>query len=329
MGGIQIGDQKLTAPVALAPMAGITDPIFRKIAARFGAPYVVSEMIASREMVGGRQLSLLRSELGSGVLTGVQLAGCEAHWMSEAAKMVADLGAPVIDINMGCPAKKVTSGYSGAALMRDPSHALSLIEATAGAVEVPVTLKMRLGWDEETLNAPEIARLAEGAGVRLLVVHGRTRQQKYSGQANWAAVRKIVEAVSIPVFVNGDILGPEDAERALAASGAAGVMIGRGAYGAPWVVGQIAASLHGNAAPAVPTDADLGELVIEHFEGSMAHYGANIGVRAFRKHLGWWLEGREGGRELRNALVREPDPSVVIASLRAFEWPARTERLAA
>ena len=305
-------------------MVGITDRVFRRIAARFGAPYVVSEMVASREMVAAHRLSSMRADItGADALTGLQLAGTEARWMAEGARHAAGQGARIIDINMGCPAKKVTSGYSGAALMREPDHALRLIEATVGAVDVPVTLKMRLGWDADSLNAPEIARRAEAAGVRMLVIHGRTRQQRYSGAADWKAVRRVVGAVEIPVLVNGDITSVARARIALAQSGAAGVMIGRGAQGAPWLVGQVADALAGRPLRREPEGAALRDLVCEHFEGMLSLYGERTGVRAARKHLGWWLTGRRGGRDLRDRIIRETEPQAVIEALRGYDWPLR------
>jgi tRNA-dihydrouridine synthase B len=319
---IQIGSECLDLPVALAPMAGITDRPFRNLAARFGAPYVVSEMVASREMLVNRRLSAIRLDVAQdNALAAVQLAGCEAEWMAEAARRVEGSGARIIDINMGCPAKKVTTGYSGSALMRDPDRALSLIEATVGAVKVPVTLKMRLGWDENMLNAPQIARMAEDAGVQMLVVHGRTRSQLYRGVADWRAVRGVVEAVRIPVLVNGDIVDVATARQALAESGAAGVMVGRGTQGAPWLTGQIADALAGRSVRAAPTGAALADVVVEHYEGLLSIYGTEIGVRSARKHLGWWLTGRDGGTEVRGRVIRCDDPNTVIAELRAYDWP--------
>lgn len=329
VGPIHIGEERLAVPVALAPMAGITDRPFRRLAARLGAPYVVSEMVASREMLHLRRLSAIRLKTQEDeALAAVQLAGCEAHWMAEAARRVEDGGARILDINMGCPAKKVTNGYSGSALMQDPDKALSLIEATVEAVSIPVTLKMRLGWSEETMNAPRIARLAEGAGVRMLVVHGRTRSQFYKGVADWRAVRAVVEAVDIPVLVNGDIVSARAAREALSQSGAAGVMIGRGVQGAPWLAGQIADDLQGLAPRSSPEGATLRDMVVGHYEGLLSCYGTAIGLRAARKHLGWYLAGRPGGARVRAQVIRCDDPAEVVAALGAYDWPAPAPAMA-
>ncbi|TNF62658.1 MAG: tRNA dihydrouridine synthase DusB, partial [Rhodobacteraceae bacterium] len=250
--------QALLRPVFLAPMAGITDRPTRDMVSGFGAGLVVSEMVASQEMVQARPGTRERAELGADIEgTAVQIAGREAHWMAEAARQVADRGARIIDINMGCPAKKVTNGWSGSALMRAPDHALRLIEAVVDAVDVPVTLKTRLGWDGDCLNAPEIARRAEGAGVRMITIHGRTRCQFYKGTADWAAIRAVKDAVGVPVIANGDITDTASARRALAQSGADGVMVGRGARGKPWLLAQIAADLAGGPGPEIPEGAAL------------------------------------------------------------------------
>ncbi|WP_374291465.1 tRNA dihydrouridine synthase DusB [Paenirhodobacter enshiensis] len=283
---------RLWPPVLLAPMAGITDLPFRRIVARFGAGLVVSEMVASGEMLTAKPSvrAKARTELGLDMAASVQLAGREAQPMAEAARMVADMGAKIVDINMGCPAKKVTGGYSGAALMRDPDHALRLIEAVTGAVDLPVTLKMRLGWDTDSLNAPEIARRAEAAGVKMIVIHGRTRMQFYKGTADWAAICAVRDAVGIPVVANGDVIDAASAAAALKASGAAGVMVGRGAQGAPWVLAEIAHAIHGTPAPAIPEGDALADLVAEHYESILSFYGADLGLRLARKHLGWYAE---------------------------------------
>ena len=269
-----LGPLDMSPPVMLAPMAGITDLPFRTLVARFGAGMVVSEMVASHDMLNARPGSREKAELGLGAAgTAVQLAGREAAPMAEAAKMVAGQGAQVIDINMGCPAKKVTQGYSGSALMRDPDHALTLIEAVVRAVDVPVTLKTRLGWDDGMLNAPEIAARAEAAGIRQIVIHGRTRCQFYKGRADWAAIRAVKEAVSIPVIANGDIVDAGTAAEALRLSGADGVMIGRGAQGRPWVLAEVAAALFGTPAPVIPKGADFVDLVIGHYTDMISFYG--------------------------------------------------------
>ncbi|MEO0371425.1 MAG: tRNA dihydrouridine synthase DusB [Pseudomonadota bacterium] len=321
----------LTPPVFLAPMAGITDLPYRQLVASFGAGLVVSEMVASQEMVQSKRGVREKAELGlEHANTAVQLAGREAHWMAEAARQVEAQGARIIDINMGCPAKKVTSasgsGASGSALMKDLDHALTLIEAVVGAVKLPVTLKTRLGWDDDLLNAPELARRAEDAGVQMITIHGRTRCQFYKGRADWAAIRAVTEAVSIPVIANGDIIDSQTARQALDRSGADGVMIGRGAQGKPWVLAQVAHDLHGTPAPKIPQSAALADMVCTHYDAILTFYGAELGPRVARKHLGWYMDGAGTDPDLRKAIMTERDPERVMDQLPVA---LVTERLAA
>jgi tRNA-dihydrouridine synthase B len=287
---IPIGSRLVPNPVILAPMSGVSDAPFRRMAIRLGAGMVVSEMTACAALAQGRHNAKLRLEGQGQGLHVVQLAGCEPQWMAHGARIAVDAGADVIDINMGCPAKHVTNGYAGSALMRDLDHALSLIDATVRAVSVPVTLKMRLGWDHQTINAPALARRAEDAGVKLISVHARTRCQFFAGRADWAAVRAITESVAVPVVVNGDIVNFDDALAALHASGAHAVMIGRGAQGRPWLLGQIARFLATGNRAAPPLLSDQLTLITTLYEEMLIHHGIRIGLRHARKHLGWALD---------------------------------------
>ncbi|MEI2300343.1 tRNA dihydrouridine synthase DusB [Ensifer sp. MJa1] len=285
----RIGNVDIRNRVALAPMSGVTDLPFRRLAWRFGAGFVVTEMVASRELVGNASESWARLK-NSGIKPHiVQLAGREAHWMAEAAKIAADNGADIIDINMGCPAKKVTGGYSGSALMRDPDHALSLVKATVDAVDVPVTLKMRLGWDENSINAPLIARRAEEAGVQAITVHGRTRMQFYNGKADWDAIRQVREVVTVPLVANGDVETVADADEIRRRSGADAVMAGRSSQGRPWHVGILAGAANR------PEQAEIAAIFTEHYEMMLEFYGVDTGLRHARKHVAWYLDRFAGG----------------------------------
>ncbi|MEM8773886.1 MAG: tRNA dihydrouridine synthase DusB [Pseudomonadota bacterium] len=313
---IVIAGKTLQSPVLLAPLAGITDLPFRNLVSRFGAGLVVSEMIASQEMVQAKPGVREKAELGMGVEnTSVQLAGCDAYWMAEAAKLAEANGARIIDINMGCPAKKVTSaggsGASGSALMKDIDHALTLIEAVISAVHVPVTLKTRLGWDDDMRNAPELAKRAEAAGVQMITIHGRTRCQFYKGVADWAAIREVKESVNVPVIANGDIEDEHSAKEALRLSGADGVMVGRGARGKPWLLAQIAAEIFDGPPPHVPRGMNLLNMVLEHYEEMLSFYGLALGVRVARKHLGWYLNGTCIDQTLRRAILTSNNPNEV------------------
>jgi nifR3 family TIM-barrel protein len=303
----------LQPPVALAPLAGITDLPFRQLVASFGAGWVVSEMVASQEMVQAKPGVRERAELGYDQAgTAVQIAGRDAYWMAEAARMVADNGAAIIDINMGCPAKKVTNGYSGSALLRNPDHALSLIAAVVNAVDVPVTLKTRLGWDDACLNAPDIAARAQDAGIQLVTIHGRTRCQFYKGAADWAAIAQVKNAVDIPVIANGDIVDTTTARMALKLSGADGVMIGRGAQGRPWALAQVAHELHGTVAPVIPQGAALVRMICTHYEAMLDFYGVELGRKVARKHLGWYMDDAQSAPALRREVLTASTPQDVL-----------------
>lgn len=288
---ISIGRHELKNKVILAPMSGVTDLPCRQVADRMGCGLVVSEMVASEELVRARP-DVVRRAAGSGLLSPlvVQLAGREPEWMAEGARLAEDAGADIIDINMGCPARQVTTGMSGSALMRDLDHAEKLIRATVEAATVPVTLKMRLGWDDATRNAPELAQRAQAAGVQLLTVHGRTRCQFYKGTADWAAIKDVVDVTSLPVVANGDICSIEDADKCLAQSGADAVMVGRGANGRPWFLGQLGQWLEDGTAPTeVPFEVQA-ETALWHYKEALDHYGEHLGIRIVRKHLGWYIE---------------------------------------